>query len=144
VFTPTTSPRDVTRGPPQGAHYARRHRTLEAVWIADRDRQLADPERLGIAQRGRHQVPRTDPDDGQIRPRVVTDYLGLQPSAIRQGHCDFGGAVDDVAVGEDEPIRGKEKARPVAADPRKLAPALAHLDVDHRGADPFRRADHGL
>src|ERR1035437_3033880 len=42
--------------------------------------------------------------DGQIGLGIGADDLGLEVTAIVEGHGDIGGAVDDVVVGQHVPI----------------------------------------
>ena len=100
MLTPITSPRLSTSGPPElpglraasvwmmlsisrpraraerpaeGADDAGGHRVLEAVRVADGDRELARPGWRRVAELDARQVRRGDADDGQVRLRVVAD-----------------------------------------------------------------------
>ena len=56
-------------------------------------------------------------------------------------------AVDDVAVGEGEPVGREDESRP-AAVPQcgtiALVTTLMHVNLYHRRADRLRRVDHGI
>src|SRR5262245_28625107 len=53
-----------TQAASQRADHARGHRVLEAVWVPDGDRELADANLIRIAEGDGHQVRRVDPDHG--------------------------------------------------------------------------------
>ena len=129
VLTPTTSPRELTRGPPelpglraasvwmtssisrplsaaqrpaQGADHAGRHRRLEAEGVADGDGHLPDADG-GESPRWRPQVLPVYADDGEVGVRVVADHCA-PGRARRRASRPAAGAVHDVAVGKDEAV----------------------------------------
>ena len=90
---------------------------------------------------------RVDVQDGQVRLRVFADEARLEPPPVGQGGLDRLRPVDDVAVGQDEPVGGKDEARPApAAAPTPLrrigASGVLHLDIHHRRAHRPGSADH--
>jgi len=169
VLMPTTSPCDETSGPPElpglsaasvwmtssisrperdrndrpkSGDDARCHGRFEAERIADGDDQLTAPEQLGIAQRRRRQRHRrVDPYERQIGIGVVADDPRNQAAALHRSDVDARGAIDDVAVGQHQPVGRHDDPRPGAA----VAPVVAGLDIqpNHGGADAVDNVDHG-
>ena len=163
VFTPTTAPVLVTSGPPElpglsaasvwitcsikrpvaraqrppeRAHHAARDRVLEAVGVADGDRQLAGAEGLRVAELDRRQVRRRNPDDRDVGVPILTDEVRRAFAAVGQRDLDRRRAVHDVAVGEDEAVGREHEPRSAAGlRPRALLGA-GGTDVD---ADDGRR-----
>ena len=98
---------------------AGRHRVMEAVRVADRDRDLPHPHRARIAERRPRQRRAGERIDAD-RPRGRCRRPGRRhpprierPSGSDDGHA--AGAFDDVAVGEDEAVRREEDAGAAAA-----------------------------
>ena len=149
VLTPTTAPALVTSGPPElpglsaasvwmtcsirrpvrarsdpaeRADHAARHGVLEAIRVADRNRQLTWFERLRIAELDRGEIGRRDTDHGDVGVAVLADEIGGALTAVGERDVDRGRAVNDVAVREDEPVAREDKpgaaarlgARPLA------------------------------
>src|SRR5467141_985846 len=139
--------------PAQGADNARGHGGLEAVRIADRDRDLTHTHRSRVAERGRREGIGADANDREVGLGIVADEGSLAHLSVITGHGDRIGAVDDVAVREDESIRSEEETGRAAAEPARVAgltpvPTLGRrapcLDVHDRGADAVHRVDDRL
>ena len=79
------------------------HGAFEAEGIADGDHELPDAHLPGIAERHMGQAVAMDAQHGEIGVRIVADEIGRQRAAIHQRRHDAGGAVDHMAVGEQEP-----------------------------------------
>ena len=81
---------------------------MEAVRIADRDRELADPHGARVAERRERQRRSVDADDREIGVRILADEIGPRRAAV--GHHDRQGAArfHDVAVGQDQAV-GREQ-----------------------------------
>ena len=173
VFTPMTSPREFTSGPPelpgfsaasvwmilsisrpdcahgatQRAHHAGRNRLLETVGTADGDRNLANPHGLQTAETRVNEMGRVDAQDGEVRVRIIADQGRGEHPSVRQGDFDFVGRVDDVAVRENEAIRRDDKTRSAAARVRplvSLAPGTPHANVHHGWLNFLDDARNGL
>ncbi len=90
---------------------------------------------------------RLDADHGQVGIGIVAHELPAEPLAAGEGGVDASGAVDDVAVGEDEAVRREGEPRALTGHfaPRPAPPldALPHLDADDGPADGLRRANDG-
>ncbi len=95
---------------------------------------MPDAQGGGIAERGGGEVRAVDADDGQVGIRVFPNKLGGEPPAVRQGGLDLAGAMDDVAVGEDEAVGGEDESRPAAAGVGPALGGVVDLDIDHRRA----------
>jgi hypothetical protein len=173
VLTPMTSPEDETSGPPElpglsaasvwitssimRPVLARIERpsaemtpavTVDSKFerVADGDDQLAADQALGVAEpRDRQIARRVGADECEVGVRVFVDQLRVGRPPLRIGEADFLEAVDDVAVGEDQPVRRDDEARADAPSPAAL---LARLDVHHRrpdlGGHPRHRARIGV
>lgn len=103
-------------------------RVLEAERIPDRDRHLADAHLLRIAERGPGQRSggsgwQIEPQHREIGPAIVPDDVTAERSAVRQRDPQRPHIADDVAVGEDEPVRVKMKPDPRADPASTLATA---------------------
>lgn len=90
-------------------------RVLEAERIPDRDRHLADAHLLRIAERGPGQRSggsgwQIEPQHREIGPAIVPDDVTAERSAVRQRDPQRPHIADDVAVGEDEPVRREDEA----------------------------------
>jgi len=180
-LTPITSPRLLTSGPPElpgfraasvwmmlsisrpvldrndraVADHAGRHCVLEPVRVADGDDQLADLDFPRVAEVDAAQVWGGDVQHGQVGLRVLADQLGRVAPAVGQGDADHVGPVDDVAVGQDQPVGGEDEPRPATAG-RSLRASVAaaaggagvglvaDLNVHHGRARPLGRVDDGL
>ena len=83
--------------------------------IADRDRELPYFQPGGVSELNRCQVRRIDVQDGKIGVRILADELCRIASPIGKRHANQIGAMDDVAVGQDEAIGRKDEPRPAPA-----------------------------
>ena len=164
VLTPITSPRDETRGPPElpGLSAAsvwitssiirpvvarierpRAETTpavtveLEAERVADRHHELATANGLGIAEpRGRQVAGGIGADQRHVGVGVDADELRVGGSAIGVGEADILEAVDDMGVGDDQPVRRDHEAR---AGTAAHAPISAAYRPEPRRDRPSRR-----
>ncbi len=122
-----------------------RHRVLEAVRVADGDHELADAERLRVAEREPPAGPRASMrEDREVGVRVVADER--RPGSSRPSGSVtsiVGRAVDDVAVGEDEAVGREDEPRPAAGLGARafLAARGADVDVDDRRRDAIDGMD---
>ncbi len=126
-----------SKRPAKSANHSRRHRCLETVGISDRDHELTDSNRLGIAQRDRNEIRRCDSHYGQIGIRIIPNLVRQIPLPIRQSDCNLAGAMNYVAVGQNESVRRKYKSRTGSSQP----PLLADINFDHRRTHTLRRSD---
>ena len=94
----------------EGAHHASGHGTLEPIGIPDSHHQLPDADGVGVAQTGRHQMRRVNTHHRDIGIGVITDQVSRLTAAIRQRHDELGGAIHDVAVGQNKAVGGKDKS----------------------------------
>ncbi len=79
-----------------------RHRLVEAERVADGDRPLAHPERVGVPERRDREIAlRLEPDDGEVGLRVGADDAARVLSLRSEADGDAVGSLDDVEVGED-------------------------------------------
>ena len=118
-------------------------RRFEAERVADRDDQLAAPQPLGIAERRRRQVARgVGADERQVGVGILADELRVGRAALRVGEADLMGAGDDMAVGEDQPVRREDDA---GADAAARLPGIlaARVDAHHGRADRVGDAGDG-
>ena len=90
------------------------HRVLETERIADRHHPLADPRALSESPSttGSHRRRLVDLDQRDVGLRVAADHLGLVLVAVRELDDDLVGVLDDVVVGEDEPLVSMTKPEP--------------------------------
>ena len=78
---------------------------------ADGDHELADLERVGLADRGGRQAGRVDLDDGEVGQRVdAVDRAGQDP-AVLELDVELLAALDDVVVGQDPAVAVEDDAR---------------------------------
>ena len=115
---------------------------LEAERVADGDDQLAAPERLGIADRGARQVARgTCTQQREIRVGILAQRTRVHQAALGVGEPHLLGAVDDVAVGQNEAVRRNHHA---GTDAAGAAFGAKGFHAHHRGADFVGHGDHGI
>ncbi len=108
---------------------AARHRLADAEGIADRQHEVADLERVAVAERQRRQAlaVRIDLEHGEIAVLVRQQHLRLELAPVAQHDADFLGVLDDVVVGDDEARRIDDHARaervlhPLARQPERRA-----------------------
>ena len=91
--------------PAERRHHAGRHRARVAVRVADRDHELADPQRGRVAELGRLQPRRLGPQDREVRQRVGADDRRLQVAAVGERRAYARArARDHVGAGEHEAV----------------------------------------
>ena len=99
------------RRPPLRADDPHRHRLADAERIADREHDVADLHRVGVAERDR----RADPSPSTLIEREVARLVGAdhfrgERAAVGQLDPDLVGAVDDVVVGQDVAVGADDDA----------------------------------
>ncbi len=116
---------------PQRAHHPGGHRTLESERAADRDDELTDPERRGVAERRGHQIRRTRAHDREVRQGIGSDDLEREPATVGEHRAAAAKAGDHVSGRNDVAVRGDR--HPAAASihraPGRPAP---HLEAGNR------------
>jgi hypothetical protein len=159
VLMPTTRPAPLTSGPPElpglrgdgldhafdqpsraspqaaaeRADDARRHRTLEPEWVADRRDELADAQLRRTPEDGMKMPGAAQAQHGQIGVRIVADQLGADDPAVGQRGLEHGGTGYDMAVGERVPVGRKHDARALPDRPA-VRPLPANMDDRRSGA----------
>jgi hypothetical protein len=73
---------------------------LEAVGIADRDRELADPQRAGRAEDDRRNCACGNAQHRDVGVRIVADQVGVARKPVGEARADPACPVHDVAIGE--------------------------------------------
>jgi hypothetical protein len=144
------------------------HRLADAEGVAHRQHEIADLERVGIAEWQSRQrlAAGIHLEHRKVGALVGEQHLGLVLALVGQHHPDVGAALDDVIVGDDEAAvidddAGTERVlHPLARGPEHAVlaeemakqrvvaerheAALAHralgVDVDHGGCGAL---DHG-
>jgi hypothetical protein len=131
VFTPTTAPVLVTSGPPELPGF-----NAASVWMTCSIRRPV---------RARSDRPSALTDDRDVGVPVLADEVGLALAAIRQCHVDAGRILDDVAVGEDEPVGGKDEPRSGTCLSRRSGGGarLSDVDADDGRGDALDGVDDG-
>src|SRR2546426_3419699 len=102
-------------GASEGTDNARRHGALEAIGVADGDGELADAQSRRIAEAHWLEVGRVDANDREVGFRIVADQVRVGPAAIGEHHFNSVSPVNDVTVGENEPVRGDYETGTAAA-----------------------------
>ena len=89
-----------------------RHRLPDAERIADRQHEIADLQRIGIAELDRLQIVgrRFELEDRKVGARILQHDLGLELAPVRQRDLHLGRALDHVVVGDDEPAAVRDDA----------------------------------
>ena len=169
VLTPITSPSEDTSGPPElpGLSAASvwmtssimrpfrelserpsaetitgGHAGVEAQRIADRDHQLAAPQRLGIAQARRRQGHVfLDAGEREIRIEIAAEDARGKPAALHRRNVRGPGGVDDMRVGDDEAVGRDQEPRSRAQTPAVRAP---RIEPDNARSDRIDNGGHGL
>ncbi len=117
----------------QRRHDALRHRLADAEGIADRQYEIADFQRIGIADLDRRQLScPLEFQHRKIGARIAQHDVGRIFAPILQRDLHVGHVLDDVIVGDDETVvlddhAGAERLR------RALAPA--RLSVAEEAAE---------
>src|SRR5262249_24248726 len=98
------------QGPAQRADHARRHGALETERIANRYGELAGTNGARITEFGVAEAVGMELKHGEIGIGIIANRIGEEGAAVDQSCFDRGGALDDVTVGEKEPIRREDDA----------------------------------
>ena len=77
-------------------------------------------------------------DDGEVVGGGLADHLGGGGGAVVEPHLQVGGALDDVVVGQDQPVGGQDDAGALAAAGRR-AGQHGHGRRQHLGGDFLHR-----
>ena len=94
-----------------GRHDAARDRVrVRAERAADGDDELADLERVRVADRGGRQAGGVDLDDGEVGQRVDAVDRAGQDAAVLELDVELLAALDDVVVGEDPAVAVEDDA----------------------------------
>jgi hypothetical protein len=117
-----------------------RHRAGEAVRVADRDHELPDPERGGVAERRRGRRGLVGAQHGEVGERIGADHAQRQlaPVGERGAHAPAATALDDMRRGEQEAV-GSDHDAGAGADG---AAAPGQPQVRHRGGHRLRHGGH--
>ena len=83
---------------------------IRAERAADGDDQLADLERIGLADRRGREAGRVDLDDREVGQRVDAVDRARQHAAVLQLDVELLATLDDVVVGEDPAVRVEDDA----------------------------------
>ena len=162
VLMPITSPRDDTSGPPElpglsaasvwitssimRPVVARSERPsaeitpavtveFEAERIADRDREVAALQGLGIAERReREAAGGVGAQQREVGVGIDAEQARLGGAPFGVGQADLARAVDDMGVGQRQPV-GRDDDAGAGAAARLAVDALAGVDAHHRRAD---------
>ena len=106
---------------------------------ADRDDQLADLERVGLADRRRRQAGRVDLDDREVGQGVDAVDRARQDAPVLELDVELLAALDDVVVGQDPAVAVEDDARADAGvgDDAEVAGVgrAGDRDPDDRRAD---------
>ena len=87
------------------------HGLPHAERIADRDDEIADLDRVGIAElQHRKVLAALQFEHGQIRARVAQHDIGFVFATVRERDLHVGHPLDDVVVGYDQPARVDDDA----------------------------------
>ena len=96
--------------PAEGADDAGGDGRLEAERVADGDDELPDAQARESPSRAGDEVGRVDAHDREVGVRIVADELCREVAPVGQRDAERVGAVDDVAVGQDEAVAREEEA----------------------------------
>ena len=168
VFTPTTSPAELTSGPPElpwiqcgiglnnivdqtarlrmhrateRADHARSDARLKAERITNRDYELTYAQILRVGQAHMSELRRIDSNHSEIGVRIVARHLRRIFASIRQIYGDRIRRMNDVAISQNESVRRDDETRPIAAGlARSTLDVHALFDVDvHDGRERHAR-----
>ena len=81
---------------------------VDSVRIADRQRDITNPQVGSGSDRDGGQLIQFDAQYGEIGILVHADHRGLRTAAVLQQHLDFVGAGDDVIIGKHIALRGND------------------------------------
>jgi hypothetical protein len=117
---------------------ARGRRLADAERVADRDHEVADLQRVGIAELHVDQILRVHPHHGDVGSRIGADELRRQPAIVLQRHQHLARVLHHVRVGDhvalacvDDHARAGGDLRLGLARPAEEAPEerIAHQRV---------------
>ena len=97
----------------------------DPVWAAV-EAELAGAHGIAVGQGQVRELVRTYPEHGEIGVGIVPNQTGGKFPPVGEKHAQVGGAVNDVAVGEQVAIGGDEETRARAA--RRIIPANLNMD----------------
>ena len=136
---------------------SRSHRLPDAEGIADRHREIAHVQVVGIAESERAQALGGNAQYGDVGSRIGAHQARLERSPVLQRHHDFLGVLDHVMVGEHDALARVDDhagarallpsrlVRQIEESPEKRIPekgipfgriAGGDRDVHHRRGDP--------
>src|SRR5439155_24605587 len=102
---------------PRADHAHREGAVQLAQRVPDRDRPVADPDLIGVAQRDRGQgAGAVDLDDRDVGARIGADDLRLEFAMVAQRDHDIGRVAHDMVVRKDVPFLIDDEARAAAGD----------------------------
>ncbi|MDR7513125.1 MAG: hypothetical protein QN147_14035, partial [Armatimonadota bacterium] len=131
----------------QRADDADRDRAAQAEGVADRDGHLAHLQRRRVAQLHRGQWRRAvHLHHGEVGEPVRAEHATAQGLAGEQGDGDLLRALDDVVVGQDQPVGPDDDPGALALlreQAERRRNLRAHVDVDHRGPRLLHDPDDG-
>ena len=120
-----------------GADDAERHRVAQAERAADRQHEIADVDRVAIADPRRHEIRRRDGHHGHVGSRVAPNFRRADLPAV--GELDmnvrFGGRADDVPIGEHIEFAAQFKDRAGAGFFDRLVRIALGKRIGFRGFD---------
>ena len=104
---------DADRRPRQCRNDAAGHRLPDTEGIADRQHKVAHFKVVAVVERQERQLfsPwRRDPQDREVGLAVGRDHLGLELPPVRQHDGYLIAVLDDMVVGDDQPVSGHDDA----------------------------------
>ncbi len=110
-----------------GTHNARGHRVVEAVGRTDGQHPVTRLQIGRVAQPHRGQIGRRNLDHRDVGLGVVAQHLGLVSAMVGEGHTHRAGALDDVRVGQNQPVGADDEARAQAFGRHFLLLAVIEL-----------------
>lgn len=105
---------------PECADDPRGHGLAKSERIADRDDEVVDIQRVGIAQRESRQILGLDFEDGDVGLRIASQQFGWQLAPILQGDEDLVGVGDYMVVGQNVALCGIDDYAGPGADSTPL------------------------
>ena len=132
--------------PTERADHACSDARLKAERISNRYHELTYAQILRVGQADMNKLRRIDSNHSEIRVRIVARHLGWIFASIRQIYRDRIRRMNDVAISQNESVRGDDETRPIAAQFAGSAldvDALFDVNVYHGRGDTRGRTDHG-
>src|SRR5581483_723790 len=124
--------------PPERGDDARGDRAGEAVRVPDRDDELPDLQRLGVAELGGNELVRLGAEDGEVGEGVGADHLDRQLPPVDERRHPACRSLDDVGGGEHEAVLGDHHSAAAAVDAPPAAEPARDAQVRDRGREPAR------